>query len=129
MAHLQPDRESSGTNYYVTFTLSKNQLVHGSQDMTAFHFQSLLSNMSSFELKIKSELLVTNIVLQSAVYDRNSDSQNQVIFVENMTCFENCTGLSCETVLQVRVNILFEQFLLLSLETTSTYYTQTAKTM
>ena len=97
MAHLQPDRISSGTNYDVTFTLSENQLVHGSQDMTAFHFQSLLSNMSSFELKIKSELLVTKIVLQSAVYDRTSDSQNQVRFVENMTCFENYTGLSCET--------------------------------
>ena len=108
MAHLEPDRASSGTNYDVTFTLTENQLVHGSQDMTPFHFQSLLSNMSSFELKFKSELLVTKIVLQSAVYDRISDRQNQVRFVENMTCFENYTGLSCETVLQVRINILFE---------------------
>ena len=96
MAHLQPDRASSGTNYDFTFTLSENQLVHCSQDMTAFHFQSLLSNMSSFELKIKSELLVTKIVLQSAVYHGTSNSQNQVRFVENMTCFENYTGLSCE---------------------------------
>ena len=97
MAHLQPDRAFSGTNYDVTFTLSENKLVHGSQDMTAVNFQSLLSNMSSFELKIKSELLVTKIVLQSAVYNRTSDIQNQVRFVENMTCFENYTGLSCET--------------------------------
>ena len=97
MAHLQPDRTPSGTNYDVTFTLSENQLVRGSQDMAAFHFQSLLSNMSSFELKIKSELLVATIVLQSAEHDRTSDIQNQVRFVENTTCFENYTGLSCET--------------------------------
>ena len=97
MAHLRPDTAASRNHPGVTFTLEENHLVDGGHDMTTFDFQSLLSNMSSFELKIKSEILVMRILLQTAVYDRTSNAQYQVRFVENMTCFENYTGLSCET--------------------------------
>lgn len=107
MAHLRPDTAVSRNHNSVTFILDENHLVDGGHDMTAFHFQSLLSNISSFELKIQSKIVFVRILLQTAVHDGTSDVQYQVRYVENMTCFENYTGLSCESCAPGRNPITF----------------------
>ena len=52
--------------------------------------------MTELRVKVYSELVIKDIVLESAVYEPTSDPQSHITFVENTTCFDNYTGLSCE---------------------------------
>ena len=100
---LRPDISVPDNHSVVTFTLDENHLAAG--EMTAFQFQSLLSNISSFKLRLQSEsIVISGIVLESAVYHASSIPQDQISFVENVTCFENYTGLSCEVCAAGRIN-------------------------
>lgn len=92
---LQPDIRDFGNRNELSFTLDESHLTADDRKMTAFQFQSLLSNITTLVLKIQSEMVVRESVLQSAVFDPTSAHEN-IEFVENMTCFENYTGLSCE---------------------------------
>ncbi|XP_028394884.1 laminin subunit beta-2-like [Dendronephthya gigantea] len=94
-AELQPEIRDFGNGKELIFTLDESHLSTDDRVLSAFKFQSLLSNISSLALKIQSEMVVREIVLQSARFDP-SIANEQIGFVENMTCFENYTGLSCE---------------------------------
>ena len=101
-AKLQPDVPVSDNHSAIIFTLDESNLVSDNNDLTEFQFQSLLSNISSLELKVQSEIVIREIALQSAVHDVTSDVNDQISFVENMTCFANYTGFSCEACAQGR---------------------------
>ena len=93
-ANLEANGKASDNPEEITFTLDES---HADSDMTAFEFQSLLANISSFSLTVESDVVIKLITLYSAMYDPTSDTHDQINFVENMTCFENYTGLSCES--------------------------------
>jgi hypothetical protein len=103
---LRPDISVSDDLSDITFTLDEDHLAKG--DMTAFQFQSLLSNISSFGLRFQSKsIVISGIVLQSVAYDPTSLPRHQISFVENVSCFVNYTGLSCEVCAPGRINKIF----------------------
>ena len=90
---LRPNSRTLRKFTEFSFTIDKQP---GSA-ITDFQFQSMLSNLTSVQLVVRSNLVLREVLMESAVYDPMSDVSAHVGFVENMSCFSNYTGLSCET--------------------------------
>lgn len=95
---LHPTPSKNTTKYYII--LDEHHVT--SPNMTSFRFQSLLTDLTSllvpatFYPHPHGHVTFRNISLTHAVKKNDRCGSGQVKFVENATCHENYTGLSCE---------------------------------
>ena len=96
---LSPPLSVNVTSYHVI--LDEEHVVDG-QSVTPYEFQAILAELTSLKIRVvvypfpKGSVAVEAIRLETGVEDDSAPEGEMVGFVENATCEQNYTGLSCE---------------------------------
>ena len=99
--NLIPSPSPNITSYHVI--LDETHVV-GEEPVSPLDFQSILAELTSLRIRatyyIPGSVTFKEISLETAVSEQGVPGEVSVGFVENATCHENYTGLSCELCVQ-----------------------------
>ena len=96
---LSPSPSPNVTSYHVV--LDEHHMTNG-PSITPFQFQSILAELTSLKIRAvfypfpHGNVAFEEIRLEKTVEDQEAPEGEMVTFVENTTCQQNYTGLSCE---------------------------------